>query len=190
MSGAERPVLRGPEATRAVHSTLGRVFVQHGFEKTSKEVYARPLSGNVLLLADTRRIGKFAYPGIASCIGLGLGVGTAAEPSDLRKTAMRHLGFWLRQAPYPRLMCETHNSIVESWRDCGPETARVSMLLGWVVREEWRNSPEVLWFRDEADLRRWAEFMESALPVALASVSRARQDWSHVPPRLYLDDGH
>lgn len=84
------------------------------------------------------------------------------------------------------LAVEVQGDVEEGRRS--PEASRVATLLDWTVRDDWRNAPEVLWFRTEADLMAWAVFLRRALPAALGWLSRAHLDRSHLALRLWFDE--
>lgn len=117
-----------------------------------------------------------------------VGLGYSPAPANPSQTAMRPLAFWLRDGPLAAEMCRVHNTVVQGWKADGPEALRVATLLGWTVRTDWRNAPEVLWFRHEQDLAAWADFLRRALPLAIQWLERARVDGSQPALRLFIDE--
>lgn len=185
MTDAAGP-LKGSAASTAVRRTLGRVLEAHGLVRGSGAAYAKTRPDGVLVLGHLARSAKSTYPGVASSVSLELGLGSAPDPRDMRTAAMRSLPFLIGSGALAERMCVLHNEIVEGWRSLGPEASRVAMLLGWTVRTDWRNAPEVLWFRTEADLVRWGELPAVALPVALARLETATLDRSQLSASLAL----
>jgi hypothetical protein len=181
-------LLQGKACTKALDSTLGAVLHAHGFCRAKNGAYSRARDDGTLIVADLKRLGKFSYPGIASSVAFHLGLGTAPEPSDLGQTAMWHLAHFVGSGKLASEMCRVHNEIVDGWRKEGGDVARVASLLSWPVGDDWQNAPEVLWFRNESDLRAWATFAVAALPTALARLDRAVLDRSRPALWFVLSD--
>jgi hypothetical protein len=173
-----REVLTGAAGARAIRDTIGMSFIRHGLAPSGKVTYAARRSDGLYMLADVHRSRKSAHPGVAASIVLEVGLGLAPDASDLRTAAMRSLAFVMGDGDGCLALCREHDAIVEGWRSLGPEADRVATLLGMNVRGEWRNAPDVLWFRDREDLTRWGRLLDEQLPSVLSKLERAQLDRS------------
>ncbi len=185
--GVTTDLVKGLAAKKAIHASLGRALRAHGFERSPNDSYFRRRSDGVLIVADVARVAKFGYPGVASCVAFDLGLGTASEPADPRRTCMRHAAFLLGDGALVAGMCRVHRGIVEGWKGFGADAERVATLLSWSELDLWRNAPEVLWFRSSGDLETWAVFADLAIPRAVARLETARLDASGLSLALFFD---